>query len=311
MRSLYFRVAWCLWWALFVASAVHANTLVIVSSDGSAAYAEAVDAVVAELAVKGVSADNVMQTSAAQLREGRLPKSSVRVYLTLGADALRQVLMLNPREPVVAALIPKGGFERVAKESGKKTGAPLFVLYLDQPFARQLDLLKIALPQARRVGVLLGPESAPVQGALTGMMRNRGLELVVGQAETGAALFSGLRAAIDDVDVLLAVPDAQVFNSTTITNILVTTYRMRVPVIAFSAAYVRAGALLSLYSTPVQIGTQAAGLARNLYFSGEIPTSQYPSDFTVRINENVAQSLGLKLDAGTLTEQLRRTEARP
>jgi hypothetical protein len=60
------------------------------------------------------------------------------------------------------------------------------------------------------------------------------------------------------VDALLAVPDPLVFNSQTAANILAAAYRRRIPLIGFSPAYTRAGALVSLYSTPDQIGFAAA-----------------------------------------------------
>jgi ABC-type uncharacterized transport system substrate-binding protein len=107
------------------------------------------------------------------------------------------------------------------------------------------------------------------------------------------------------------VADPQVYNSGSIANVLLATYRARVPVLAFSPSYVRAGALLSLHSTPVQIGTQAGSMARSLLQGSASPAAVYPADFTVTVNEHVARSLGLTLDAPTLSDRLRRLEKRP
>jgi ABC-type uncharacterized transport system substrate-binding protein len=82
-------------------------------------------------------------------------------------------------------------------------------------------------------------------------------------------------------------------------------------VLGFSPAYVRAGALVSLHSTPAQVGIQAASLARSV-LNGQSPApSQYPADFTVEVNTHVARSLGLELDAAALTKQLRQLERKP
>eukprot|EP01032_Pedospumella_encystans_P026470 gene26469-29906_t len=126
-----------------------------------------------------------------------------------------------------------------------------------------------------------------------------------------STLFTGLKTVLDDADVLLAVADPQVYNSATISNILLATYRARVPVVAFSPAYVKAGALLALYSTPRQIGVQAGALARGVLQGGPVPASQYPQEFSVAVNEHVARSLGLTLDEVALNERMVKLEKRP
>ncbi|MGC3963288.1 MAG: ABC transporter substrate binding protein [Rhodocyclaceae bacterium] len=109
--------------------------------------------------------------------------------------------------------------------------------------------------------------------------------------------------------VLMAVPDTAVFNSQTIPNLLLSAYRFRVPVVGFSQAYVKAGALIALYSTPAQIGTQSAEVARGVLAGGAVPAPQYPRLFSVGINTHVARSLGYQLDSETgIREKLERLE---
>jgi ABC-type uncharacterized transport system substrate-binding protein len=80
---------------------------------------------------------------------------------------------------------------------------------------------------------------------------------------------------------------------------------------AFSPAYVKAGALLSVHSTTAQAGTQLGSMANDFLLTNTLPASQYPSDFSIHANEYVARSLGLVLDAPALTERLRRLEKKP
>ena len=80
---------------------------------------------------------------------------------------------------------------------------------------------------------------------------------------------------------------------------------------AFSPAYVRAGALLSLYTTPSQIGVQAAAMAKTVVQGAPLPAPQYPLEYEVGVNEYVARSLGLMLDGASLAERLHRLEKRP
>lgn len=293
------------------AGAALAASVVIVTSDRGAVYGEVRDALLAELERNGVARVEVSVLVASELGAADLTGSErPRLLITLGADALKQVLAHDLRLPVIAALIPRSGYEHVLSDAARKLPSPVSALYLDQPFARQLELLRLALPGVKRVGLLWGPDSISQQRTLTASLQAQGLEPVHGTV-SGDGLFAGLKAALDDADVLLAVADPQVFNSSTISNILLATYRARIPMVAFSPAYVKAGALMSLHTTPSQIGAQAAAMARTILQGGAFPVSQYPLDYVVSVNEHVARSLGLAVDGQALAERLRRLEKRP
>lgn len=293
-------------------AAARAADVVIVASERSPSYEAAAQGVVAELTRKGATRLEVVQQIAAELGGVDMGGAAApKLFIVLGSDALRQVLSRDPRVPVLAALIPRSGYERVLRELGRKTAAQVSAVYLDQPFGRQLDLLRLAIPGAQRVGVLWGPESVLQQPMLASALQARSMQELSGAMAVGGTVFTGLKAALDGADVVLAVADPQVFNSTTVSNILLTTYRARVPVLAFSPAYVKAGALLSLQTSPAQIGAQAGGMARFLLQGGTLPPAQYPVEFSVSVNDHVARSLGLTLDEASLAERLRRLEKRP
>jgi ABC-type uncharacterized transport system substrate-binding protein len=298
--------AWC--WASFAQAA----GVVIVFSERSASYVAAADALVTALELEGQSRAEVSQRIASELDGlGATEAGASKLFIALGTDALKRVLARDLRVPVLAALIPRSGFERVMKEVGGRASSPVTVLYLDQPFGRQLDLLRIAIPGAKQVGVLWGGESVLQQPALQTALRARDMQELSGPVVSGGVPNASLNAALENADVLLAVADPQVYSSGTVANILLATYRARVPMLAFSPAYVRAGALLSLHSTPTQIGVQAGSIARSLLQGSSLPSALYPVDFTVTVNEHVARSLGLTLDALSLSDKLRRVEKRP
>jgi ABC-type uncharacterized transport system substrate-binding protein len=125
-------------------------------------------------------------------------------------------------------------------------------------------------------------------------------------------VFPGLKQVLDGSDVLLALADPQVYNSNSLQNILLTAFREKVPMLAFSPAYVRAGALFALYVTPVQAGVQAAALVLEVLHDRSLPaTAVESSDFDVMVNEHVARALNLSLDGRALRLELRRLEQLP
>lgn len=310
LRAIHFIVGWVL--SISVFAQVQAADLVIVSSEKTAGHVETVQTIALEFtrAYPERAQPSITYLSDSHLQEAELLQGA-RVVMTLGSDALASVLALDVRIPVVASLIPRAGMERILREAPSKSQASVSAVYLDQPFSRQVELMRLALPNTRRVGVLFGSESSQQSPTLQSALQSKGMELVSGYVGGSGTLFSALKAVLDDTDVLLAVPDSKVYNGSTISNVLLATYRARVPVIAFSPAYVRAGALMSLHSTPRQIGIQAFSIAKT-HLTGNTGISlQYPTDFTVVLNEQVARSLDLVLDERSLTERLKRSERRP
>lgn len=282
----------------------------VVSSEKAPAFQEAFDSFSQELQRSGVSRQDIALLSIAEYQDGNQSVTEARLLVTLGTDALRHVEPRNGKL-LIAGLIPRISYERVMAEAGKKAAASSAALYLDQPFGRQLDLMRLALPRVRRVGVIWGPESISLQGLLNAAVQARGMELSEGILNEGQTLIGALQAALHDADGLLAVADTAIYNANTVSNILLTSYRANVPVQAFSPAYVKAGALLSVHSTATQIGGQLAVMAYQVLQGNNMPQSQYPADFTVSTNDYIARSLGLTLDAKSLTDRLHRLEKRP
>ncbi len=208
--------------------------------------------------------------------------------------------------PLLAILVPRLAFERLADPGRVRSGLQSAV-FLDQPPARQMALVRLALPSLHSLGILLGPESKAHVPALERAARERGIHLVASQVvESG--LFPALQGLLPQVDALLAVPDPLVFNGQTAANILAATYRRRLPLIGFSPAYARAGALVSLHSTPAQVGERGGELLYQAFAGRALPPPQWPRDFVVTVNVDVARSLGLPLDEARLAEALHQKE---
>lgn len=307
LRSLFFT----LWLLITVGAGAHAAVVVvIVSSERSPAYVEAAEALVNELERGGLPRDDMLELTASELAgTGHL---TPKLFVALGAEAASALAKTGSRIPVLSTLLPRRSFERVLLENGRKPSPQFSALFLNQPLSRQLDLIRLALPQTRRLGVLWGSESQGQAAALKALAQARGLEVVEATVDGTESIFPSLKRVLEGADLLLAMADPQVFNSSSIQNILLSSFRAKVPLVAFSPAYVRAGALLAVYVTPTQIGRQTASLVQGVLRGNVLPTMPiYSQDFSVAVNDNVARSLGLKLDAQVLRERLRRREGAP
>ena len=279
----------------------------IALSDAGGVYVETAEALRAEVERTHPGRIDWRVAHSAQFRKTRPEPQWV---VAVGSTALRDMQDLFADDPtpplLLAVLIPRLAFERLADPSRLRAGQ-ISAVFLDQPPARQMELARLAIPSLRALGVLLGGESRAAAAALEKAARERGFELLARQV-VGDGLFPALQALLPEVDGLLAVPDPLVFNSQTATNILAATYRRRIPLIGFSPAYARAGALVSLYSSPDQIGVRGGEVLRQAFSSRILPPPQWPRDFVVRVNQDVARSLGLSIEEAQLAQQLRRAE---
>ena len=184
-------------------------------------------------------------------------------------------------------------------------------MYLDQPIDRQLDFIRLAMPEARRIGVLLGPESGKQFSVLQAAALERRLKIVAQWVGQDRELASALQKILPDIDIMLALPDPAVFNAGTIQLILLGSYRQRLPLFGFSAAYVRAGAIASLHSTPEQVGAQAADMLLTALAKGHLPPPQYPRQYAIATNPHVARSLGVAIEGEeALLQRMNRADAR-
>lgn len=238
------------------------------------------------------------------------PTPEPQWIVAVGATAQRAMQELFATDatppPLLSLLVPRFAFERIA-DPGRVRAGTLTAIFLDQPPWRQLELVRLALPEARSLGMPVGAESRGQVSAFEKAGRERGMRLVVAPVET-ERLFPTLQSILAETDVLLAVPDPTVFNSRTAANILMAAYRRQVPLVGFSPAYVKAGALVSLYSTPQQIGARGGEVLRQALATRVLPGPQWPADFVVSVNQDVARSLGFVLNGQHLEEQLRLKE---
>jgi len=273
------------------AQAVAARVAVVLSDD-TTPYQEVYQVIRAYL-------DDTSHEAIRVYAEGLTPAAlnDVRLVVAVGVGAAEALAALPEHPPVLAILVPRAWYLKTGRARLASSRRALSAIYLDQPFERQALLIRLALPDVRRVGVLLSAEQSSVVNELDSALRAQGLSLVYATLTPDERLITPLEAVLTEADVLLALPDPLVFNRNTAQSLFLTSYRYRDPVLGYSRSLTRAGALLSLHSSPAQIGRQAAEWISSAMQGGTVRLlpPAYPSYFSVSINDQVARSLGFIL----------------
>ncbi|OYY94044.1 MAG: hypothetical protein B7Y41_08920 [Hydrogenophilales bacterium 28-61-23] len=270
----------------------------LILSDSGIAYQEA-----AKAFRGGVGANRTTKVSSlADLTAAQVSDMarSASLIVPVGVQAARYIAQNYPVEnsggqaAVLSLMVPRAVSEKLqwpANLARKKISA----VYIDQPPARSLGLIGAAFPSARRVGLLVSKENAGVVKVLAQESARRNFEINVATVDSADDVAQALRQVLPESDVLLLVPDAVAINAGNAQNVLLTTYRYRVPVLGFSQGLSKAGAVASVYASPAQIGSQGAQMMARLAEGGELPPPQYSSAFSIAFNQHVARSLGVSL----------------
>ena len=270
----------------------HGAHLAVVLSDDSAPYQEVYEAIRTRVDDHNITASRI---DAGAATDAAL---NARLVVAVGVRAAESVANLAGRAPVLVVLVPKDWYQKTGRQ--RLTGnahRAVSALYLDQPYARQAHLISLAFPEVKRVGVLVSAAQAAVPEEIGKALRKEGLTLIAEVLEPDQKLIEPLERVFIKSDLMLAVPDAEVFNRTTAQSVLLTSYRYHDPIVGYSHSLMRAGALISLYSTPGQIGRQAAEIIVKQFESahGQLPEPVYPRYFSVGVNQQVARSLGFNV----------------
>ena len=167
-------------------------------------------------------------------------------------------------------------------------------IYIDQPVERYFALIQATIPRARRIGLLIHKSDSAQIKSLSESAQKYDFRLRTGIVDDDQIVGEAFSDILSDIDVLMALPDSRIHNGQTISHILTTAYRNNIPVIGFSSAYVKAGAMAAVYTSPEDIARQLADTLLELFNTGSVHQRfQQPAYFSVSINFEVARSLGL------------------
>jgi len=206
------------------------------------------------------------------------------------ATKIIPIVMANSADPVSAGLVvslarPGGNVTGFAQDPG------------DEIFGKRLELLKEAVSNLSRVGVVWNPDFAPNRNRLTSMKeaaRPLGLTLVSVEARELDALEGAFATMVRErAQAFVVLGDAVLFDYRS--QIVVAALRNRLPAISGAKQFAEAGLLLH-YGVDFRDQFRRAALFVNKIFKGakpgDLPVEQ-PTKFELVVNLKTAKALGV------------------
>ena len=231
-------------------------------------------------------------TASEDFRAALLARPDIPVRFVASADQASLVLALGEAafSQAISGSLPVIGVHVPAQvvTAARQAGCRCSAVYREAPVSAQLRVLHGILPGARKVGVLLGPESARFRDELV----LPPLLFEIRSLEDADQLPAALAELLPRVDVLLALPDATLYNPDTARLLLLASYRQTTPVIGPDEQFVRAGSLAAAHPSPEGLIEATAMLLQYAGLPERLPPPGY-ARATISVNDRVARSYGV------------------
>ena len=207
------------------------------------------------------------------------------MLIGLGDEAFSRALTHG--KPVLGVFVSRALAEKVERK-----GCHCAAIWAGVALDDQLAMLENMMPLARKVGVILGENSAWSEGALQDYSGRLSLFPMVVSPRN--ELGDVLREALPDLDVLLLPVDESLFGPTAAKLILLTSYRLRRPVFGPEQSYVQAGSVASLYASGGDLVSETLVHLESFRKRKRFRRSGFVHTPSVIVNEHVAGSFDMR-----------------
>jgi ABC-type uncharacterized transport system substrate-binding protein len=215
---------------------------------------------------------------------------AVDVIVAVGRDAARAAIQ-DCEAPTLVIFVTQAELTPLLAAA---TRPNITAIYLEADPVLNLRLIRLMMPKAVIVGVLVSPQSRPWLPRLREEALRGHLQLVEITAADDAVAVSELRRRLDGLDVILLLPETQLVNPWSLKPMLLMAIRQAVPLVGgIIENYVRAGVMAAVVADVVHLPQQVAGYINHLV-QGKVPEPAYPTAVQVAINDIVASNLAIE-----------------
>lgn len=299
--KLIFHWGGLLLWAIS-SSAVAVTDILVLQSHDSAPYQQTLAGFRLGLAKSKLDINyqvlNIPDSSDVNFLQQQLQTHQPSLILTLGTPATRVAMLQGGKIPIIAGMVLETDELR---QNSHTTGVGL-----NFPISEQWQWLRRLLPDARQVAVILDPQQGTsVFPALQKLAQAEGVTLIPAPASHAEDFSLLMQNLPSQLDALWAVEGASAYNAAAVRELLLYSFRNRVPLIGLSAQWVKAGALYALDWDFSDLGLQTAELAKSILLQGSAPSSlipQTPHKARLVLNLKTADHMKLQISERLLSE---------
>lgn len=217
----------------------------------------------------------------------RIRNGTSTLVVAIGSEAL-QVALTQRERPVLFTMVltPKQGLENAGG------------VVLEVTSTAQLEALQEAIPELKSLGLIYHATTGRrFQAEAKAACQELGLTLRAVGIESDREVAAAARSLVGTVDALWMVPDLTNISAQGAEAILLFGLENRVPILAPSEKFVKAGALIAVSANYAGMGAQTARLAESVLRGdpiGNLPLER-PRKLSISLNLKVAAQMGLTI----------------
>ena len=167
-------------------------------------------------------------------------------------------------------------------------------IWMEPPLSRQLMLANLVIPGQQKLGLLIkGSESRKNQ--LSGLSESQIQMLNIIDIEESENINQALFNVLKGSKLLLGSYDPEIYSSSNLKNILITSYRQKKVMIGPSRAYLKAGSLSTTFSDLGHVAQRIMDVVLEYQSSAKWLKAGYNPYYRILFNKQVARSLDIIL----------------
>jgi putative tryptophan/tyrosine transport system substrate-binding protein len=283
--------------ALFGAEvqSVHAEKsgkILVISNSNDEPYQQAISGFKAQFSTNPKINFTELSLTQAKAGEYDLNRNKPDLIYTLGAESVQWASLQTATTPIIATLIVK---DDIFKKTKNVTG-----IRLAYPLNIQFQWLKKFFSPQKTVAILYNPqENAASIEAAQQISQQNGFKLNPIAVRSPKELPFALEQLSSNIDILFAIPDETVMSVNTAKEVLLASFRNKVPLVGLSDNWVKSGAFYALSWDYDDIGRQCATIAQKVMTGTAISAlpPENPRKIAYTINTKIADHMNLDIPA--------------
>jgi len=268
--------------------------LAVLLSHQGTPYEDALQGILESLSAKGIRFHHEVfhlngDEKLADKVLAELDRKTVKLILSLGSLATRAAAKNAEGIPIVAGLLLDSDF---LKAKTNITGVTM-----EFPLELQLQRISQVLPECRNIGTIYSVSQANKIKEAESAARKAGMDLRAEGVKSPSELPLAMDSLAKRADVIWGLPDDMVFNPQTAKQMLIYSFRNRIPLVGISDAWVKAGALFALSWDFRDLGRQCGEMAAQI-LGGTPPHSlplSYPRKAGMVVNLKTASQMKINI----------------
>ena len=283
-------IAFYAWASPILADIVGSHILIVINSNDTP-YQEAVTGFKKQLSLNGAIKFTELAIPQAQPPSAKqIDSIKPDLVFALGNEATKWASQQTSSIPIVVTMVLK---DDVFRQSPNITGVSLAY-----SLNTQFQWLKKFFPQQKSVAVLYNPgENAATLREVTQVSQQNGFKLTSIAVDTPKQLPIALERLASNVELLFAIPDETVMSVNTAKEVLLASFRNKVPLIGLSDNWVKSGAFYALSWDYEDLGGQSGAMAKKILAGTPVRSipPENPRKVAYTINTKIAEHMNMEI----------------